>query len=148
MGANQHTKHRTSLFALASFDDLIVNVGKRLREERLSRGLSMRALAKLAGVSLHSVRNCERMISAPHLATVCSLCLALDLGWHDLLGEPEDHRSSPDEDHGSRYGDRMDRAANLPKDCHSGTKGEAFFQDKAKTRQHTTTEPRSFDLDA
>lgn len=87
-------KGRTCVNQLASADDLILHVGRRITEEREDRGLSMRALARMAGCSVHSIRNAELFISAPHIATLASIAIALDLGFHDLLGDPEDHKAA------------------------------------------------------
>jgi transcriptional regulator with XRE-family HTH domain len=62
-----------------------VNVGARIRELRKDRGLSLRALAELSGLSLNAVSRIERGESSPTVASLFSLATALQVHIADLF---------------------------------------------------------------
>lgn len=76
---------------ICSSDSIAVKIAASLRAKREARGLSMRGLARLSGCSPCVVSGIENMKGNPHVATLASLCVALDLSWADLLGAPVDH---------------------------------------------------------
>lgn len=64
--------------------DEMSNVGEVIKERRLAKGMSKRALAEKAGIShseVHRIENGE--------LTECRLCLC-SLRWRDALGIPQD----------------------------------------------------------
>ncbi|MDY7104966.1 MAG: XRE family transcriptional regulator [Actinomycetota bacterium] len=66
-------------------------VGAALRAERERAGLSMRALAALAGVSQPFLSQVERGVTSPSIATLYRLADALDLSPAELLPSPQRH---------------------------------------------------------
>ncbi len=58
---------------------------KKLREMRLARGLSVRGLAKEAGVSTETVYSVEHGKRQPNLTTLGKLARALGVNPGDLL---------------------------------------------------------------
>jgi transcriptional regulator with XRE-family HTH domain len=65
-------------------------VGRRLREYRLAKNLSMETLAQLCGFSKETVRAIEAGEQVPRLHTFVRIVRALDIGLEDLL--PADWR--------------------------------------------------------
>ena len=60
--------------------------GLRLRETRQKRGLTQRALAERAGMSLTYLNNMEHGLKIPSLTTILRLAVALDCKVMDLVG--------------------------------------------------------------
>ncbi len=58
----------------------------RLREVRQKRGMTQRALAELAGMSLTYVNNMEHGLKVPSLTTILRLAVALNCKVMDLVG--------------------------------------------------------------
>lgn len=52
-------------------------IGELLREERMAQGLSVRSLAKMAGVSPQTVINLETDANSPKVATAEAVARAL-----------------------------------------------------------------------
>jgi transcriptional regulator with XRE-family HTH domain len=63
-----------------SFSDLELRVGKRLRELRTAKGLSLVDLAKAADVSVGNLSEIERGLAIPSIRTFCLLSTALGVG--------------------------------------------------------------------
>ena len=65
------------------------DVGKRLRELREARGLSLRALAEMSDISVNAISLIERGQSSPTVSTLHRLGAALGVSIVDFFG-PED----------------------------------------------------------
>jgi len=59
--------------------------GERLRELRERRGLSLRALADVAGMSYAYISDMERALRVPSLTSIIRLAVALDCKVTDLV---------------------------------------------------------------
>jgi len=66
--------------AAPSFSDLELRIGKRLRELRTAKGLSLADLAKAAEVSVGNLSEIERGLAVPSIRTFCLLSTALGIG--------------------------------------------------------------------
>jgi transcriptional regulator with XRE-family HTH domain/quercetin dioxygenase-like cupin family protein len=64
-------------------------LGERIREERLRRGLSLRALAREVGVSASLVSQIETGKSQPSVSTLYAITTALGISVEDLFGAAE-----------------------------------------------------------
>ena len=69
------------------------HIGRTLRALRQSRGLSMGALARAAGLSKTIVSNIEAGDSNPSLESLWRLAGALDVTLSDLIGDPSPPRA-------------------------------------------------------
>ena len=58
-------------------ETLSINVGERLRELRLERGMSMRALGRLSGLSTNALSMIERSRTSPSVSTLYKIAEAL-----------------------------------------------------------------------
>jgi transcriptional regulator with XRE-family HTH domain len=63
-----------------AFHDLELRVGKRLRELRTAKGISLVDLAKAADVSVGNLSEIERGLAIPSIRTFCLLSSALGIG--------------------------------------------------------------------
>lgn len=63
----------------ARTDVLSIDVGKRLRELREERGVSMRALARRSGLSANALSMIERSLTSPSVGTLNKLAVALEV---------------------------------------------------------------------
>jgi transcriptional regulator with XRE-family HTH domain len=81
-----------------SFSDLELRVGKRLRELRTAKGLSLVDLAKAADVSVGNLSEIERGLAVPSIRTFCLLSSALGIGPGWLL-----EQSGPVQPNGDPY---------------------------------------------
>lgn len=61
----------------------------RVRELRMQKGISIRELSKLAGISKGSVENMESESPNPHLRTLCKVAEALNVKLLELIDEEE-----------------------------------------------------------
>lgn len=66
------------------------DVGRRIRELRERRGLSLRALAEQSGLSVNAVSLIERGVSSPTVSTLHRLAAALGVRIVDLFGPEEE----------------------------------------------------------
>jgi mannose-6-phosphate isomerase-like protein (cupin superfamily) len=66
--------------AVPSFSDLELRIGKRLRELRTAKGLSLVDLAKAAEISVGNLSEIERGLAVPSIRTFCLLSTALGIG--------------------------------------------------------------------
>ena len=75
------TSFRFSLLSMADFDDLYAEVGRRLRQARVTQGLSQERLAQQLGISRASAVNIEagRQRAPLHLLWQFSEALGTDL---------------------------------------------------------------------
>jgi transcriptional regulator with XRE-family HTH domain len=79
------------------------SLSQALRRHRLRRGLSLKALAKIADVSVGLLSQIERGISSPSLRTLSKVRLALDVSLAELFNpEPE----IPEESYIQRFENR------------------------------------------
>lgn len=74
--------------------DIYAVVGRRIREERLARHLSLRELAELAGTTASFLGQIERGNRKLSLATLQKVILALGLSAGELMGA-QSPRSKP-----------------------------------------------------
>lgn len=56
-----------------------VNVGERIRELREGRGISIRSLSRLSGLSANALSMIERSLASPSVSTLYKLCDALQV---------------------------------------------------------------------
>ena len=82
----------------AVYSDLELRVGKRLRELRTAKGLSLVDLAKAADVSVGNLSEIERGLAIPSIRTFCLLSSALGIGPGWLL-----EQSGPVQPNGDPY---------------------------------------------
>jgi len=68
------------------------DVGRRIRELRERRGLSLRTLAELSGLSVNAVSLIERGQSSPTVSTLHRLAAALGVRVVDFFGPEEEAR--------------------------------------------------------
>jgi transcriptional regulator with XRE-family HTH domain len=73
-------------------DDLEIRIGKKLRDHRLAKSLSLAEVAKLAEVSVGHLSQIERGLAAPSVRTFCVLSKILGVGPGWLL----DDTAAPD----------------------------------------------------
>lgn len=57
--------------------DRSINIGERLRDLRQERGLSMRALARLSGLSTNALSMIERSLTSPSVSTLYKIAAAM-----------------------------------------------------------------------
>src|SRR4051794_717611 len=81
---------RQSLSAPEPQDD---GIGRKLRQRRAIRGLSLQEVADRADISIGLLSQIERGVTTPSLRSLRQICLALDMpvGW--LFDEGEGERS-------------------------------------------------------
>lgn len=72
-----------------------MDIGTRIRELRLERGLSQEALAEQLGVSRQAVTKWESGTSAPSTAKLLALCEAFGLSPVDLAGPGTAEKKNP-----------------------------------------------------
>ena len=84
--------------AAPSYSDLELRIGKRLRELRTAKGLSLVDLAKAADVSVGNLSEIERGLAVPSIRTFCLLSTALGIGPGWLL-----EQSGPVQQNGDPY---------------------------------------------
>jgi transcriptional regulator with XRE-family HTH domain len=70
-------------------------VGARIREERLKRGLSLRALARNVGVSASLISQIETGKSQPSVSTLYSITQALDISVEDVFDAADSPAAPP-----------------------------------------------------
>src|SRR5689334_3209931 len=63
-------------------------VGARIREERLKRGVTLRALARAVGVSASMVSQIETGKSQPSVSTLYAITQALGISIEDVFNAP------------------------------------------------------------
>src|SRR5690242_18531561 len=68
-------------------DDLEIRIGKKLRDHRLAKDLSLAEVAKLAEVSVGHLSQIERGLAAPSVRTFCVLSKILGVGPGWLLDD-------------------------------------------------------------
>ncbi|MFC2054709.1 helix-turn-helix domain-containing protein [Chloroflexota bacterium] len=68
-------------------DNLVPNVGMRLRSLRDQQGLSLRALAELCGLSFNAISQIERGENSPTVSTLHRLASALNVPITDFFHE-------------------------------------------------------------
>lgn len=73
--------------ANAKADDGTIDLGARMREARKSRGLSVRGLAELSGISASSISLIERNIVAPRIDTIVTVLRAMGLTSSQLFSD-------------------------------------------------------------
>jgi transcriptional regulator with XRE-family HTH domain len=75
------------------------DIGARLREERTRRGLSLRKLASILGLSPSALSQIETGRSRPSVSTLYAIVNQLEISFDDLFGTAQDwDRSTSDED--------------------------------------------------
>ena len=75
-------------------------VGARLRELRVARGMSARALAAELGISPSAVSQIERGVLQPSIARLIAITDALDVPLADVFGAADDRETADDAHHG------------------------------------------------
>jgi transcriptional regulator with XRE-family HTH domain len=75
------------------YNQLFSQVGNRIKEVRLRRGLSQAKVAKAAKLTLKSYQRIENSPQNVTLETLASIANALDLAIHDLI--PKTKRAKP-----------------------------------------------------
>ena len=73
-------------------DEVPPDVGRRIRELREQRGLSLRTLAERSGLSVNAVSLIERGLSSPTVSTLHRLAAALGVRIVDFFGPEEEAR--------------------------------------------------------
>jgi len=86
------------------------DLGRRIREARLARGLSLRETAAQAGVSPSLLSQVETGKVQPSVSTLYAVVTCLDLSIDEVL----DHRPSAEPPRRPRPGDPVQRAAQAP----------------------------------
>lgn len=66
-----------------------MDIGNRLKQIRIHKGLSGEALELLSGVSQSTISRIELNKTSPSIATLEQLCNALEINVRDLLDEEE-----------------------------------------------------------
>ncbi len=61
----------------------------RVKELRKQRGISIRELSEMAGISKGSVENLESESPNPHIKTLCKVADALNVRLSELIDEEE-----------------------------------------------------------
>jgi len=82
----QETEIEASTFDLR-LDDLEIRIGKKLRDHRLAKDLSLAEVAKQAEVSVGHLSQIERGLAAPSVRTFCVLSKILGVGPGWLLDD-------------------------------------------------------------
>jgi transcriptional regulator with XRE-family HTH domain len=72
-------------------EDLEIRIGKKLRDHRLAKNLSLAEVAKLAEVSVGHLSQIERGLAAPSVRTFCVLSKILGIGPGGLLDDSAGH---------------------------------------------------------
>jgi transcriptional regulator with XRE-family HTH domain len=86
----QEAGGETAAFDLG-LEDLEIRLGKKLRDHRLARNLSLSEVAKLAEVSVGHLSQIERGLAAPSVRTFCVLSKILGIGPGGLLDDSAGH---------------------------------------------------------
>lgn len=73
---------------------LLAEVGQRLRQARLARGLNLHQLARLTGISAPALSLIETGKRDPRLTTLGKIAAALRHPLSDLLRDPEGEASA------------------------------------------------------
>lgn len=76
------------------------DIGARLREERNRRGLSLRKLASILGLSASALSQIETGRSRPSVSTLYAIVNELDISFDDLFGTAQDWDRSTSDDEG------------------------------------------------
>lgn len=100
--ASENRRLRPSHVAPVSADELRVDsdrtasdaVGARLRARRLARGTSLRQFARELDVSASFISQLETGKAKPSVATLYSICAALDMSIDELFAAPATHEGS------------------------------------------------------
>jgi DNA-binding XRE family transcriptional regulator len=98
-----------------------INVGERLRELRMERGMSMRALGRLSGLSTNALSMIERSLTSPSVSTLYKIA--------DALGVPITaffRLEPPKQDVVFRKSEQRSRVA-FPRGVWEGLGGESFI---------------------
>jgi transcriptional regulator with XRE-family HTH domain len=98
-----------------------INVGERLRELRMERGMSMRALGRLSGLSTNALSMIERSLTSPSVSTLYKIA--------DALGVPITaffRLEPPKQDVVFRKSNQRSRVA-FPRGVWEGLGGESFI---------------------
>lgn len=85
---------------------VIVDVGRRIKEERVKRGMSMSRLAELANVSTSHISKVETAKCEIGLKSLIKIATALEMNASDFL--PEAERASGMTNGGLTNGERFD----------------------------------------
>jgi len=72
-------------------DDLVPNVGPRIRALREQRGLSLRALAEDCNLSINAISLIERGENSPTVSSLHTLATALGVKITDFFEDPHEH---------------------------------------------------------
>jgi len=72
-------------------EDLEIRIGKKLRDHRSAKNLSLSEVAKLAEVSVGHLSQIERGLAAPSVRTFCVLSKILGIGPGGLLDDSTGH---------------------------------------------------------
>jgi len=98
-----------------------INVGERLRELRSERGMSMRALGRLSGLSTNALSMIERSLTSPSVSTLYKIADALSVPITAFFRlEP------PKQDIVFRKSDQRSRVT-FPRGIWEGLGGESFI---------------------
>lgn len=73
------------------------NIGKTLKNARLSEGLSLRQLGEITGLSYTSIDNVEKARQRVPVDTLKVICSSLGLDWLSVLENAEDNTISHSE---------------------------------------------------
>lgn len=65
-----------------------VKIGRKIKEIRLSRGLSQKELGALAGITMQRVHSLEIGEMLPRLTTLVKIAEGLDISVFEMLDEP------------------------------------------------------------
>jgi transcriptional regulator with XRE-family HTH domain len=80
---------------MPSEGELIALMGKRMREVRLQRGLTLKELARETGVSVSMLSLVERGRSSPSMGTLVAVCSSLGILMGDLFDGQIAPRANP-----------------------------------------------------
>ena len=86
-------------------EDLEIRIGKKLRDHRLAKNLSLSEVAKLAEVSVGHLSQIERGLAAPSVRTFCVLSKILGIGAFECtqklmeIGADQHNHDHHDHDH-------------------------------------------------
>jgi transcriptional regulator with XRE-family HTH domain len=69
---------------------VILSIGENIRRIRKSKGITMRELAAVVGISEQGIGNYERGDREPGIDMINKIAAALDAPVHDLIGSTED----------------------------------------------------------
>ncbi|MDH5604380.1 MAG: helix-turn-helix domain-containing protein, partial [Cyclobacteriaceae bacterium] len=76
-------------------DDVLSEIGKRIKAERVKRGMNLQEVADLAGVTAGLLSKIENFRTVPSLPVLLNISKSLQVNMYDLVENIENDRDIP-----------------------------------------------------